>query len=140
MFVVVVVLVLFFFIYIPHYTATEDEDFTGLPDIIVFEAGDFEGAMSCKNITIIDDNIREGVENFTVMLSSDFDGVTVSRGLAVVEISDNDGGIHVVKIIRTSFLKTYAVNIILCIYFLIKKYINFVHLASFNTKFTCCSQ
>ena len=79
------------------YTATEDEDFTGLPDVIVFEAGDFEGAMSCKNITIIDDNIREGVENFTVKLSSDFDGVTVSRGLAVVEISDNDGGIHVVK-------------------------------------------
>ena len=79
------------------YTATEDEDFTGLPDVIVFAAGDFEGAMSCKNITIIDDNIREGVENFTVKLSSDFAGVTISRGLSVVEISDNDGGIHVVK-------------------------------------------
>lgn len=78
-----------------HYTAIEDEDFSGLPDVITFLSGDMEGAISCKNITIIDDNIREGVENFTIKLSSDFAGVSVSRGLTVVEISDNDmdGGV-----------------------------------------------
>ena len=71
-------------------SAIEDLDYTGLPDLITFVSGDSEGAMSCKNITIIDDNIVEGVENFTVKLTSDFSGVTVSRGLSVVEISDND--------------------------------------------------
>ena len=73
-------------------SAIEDLDYSGLPDFITFVSGDSEGAISCKNITIIDDNIVEGVENFTVKLTSDFSGVSFSRGLSVVEISDNDGG------------------------------------------------
>ena len=35
----------------------------------------------------------ENGENFTVKLSADFPGVSVSRGLSVVEIIDNDKGI-----------------------------------------------
>ena len=76
----------------PIDSATPDEDFTGLPNIITFTSGQSVGATSCTNITIIDDNEVEGVENFNVKLSSDFPGVTVSRALGMIEISDNDWG------------------------------------------------
>ena len=89
---------MFFFLFaIVHYNvAREGEDFSGLPNIITFASGDIEGTISCKNITIIDDNVREEMENFTVKLSSNFTGVSVSRSLSVVEISDNDEGIYII--------------------------------------------
>ena len=76
----------------PIDSATLDKDFTGLPNVITFTSGQSVGETSCTNITIIDDNAVEGVENFNVKLSSDFPGVIVSRALGMIEITDNDGG------------------------------------------------
>ena len=73
--------------------AIANKDFTGLPTVIIFLSGELLGAVSCVNITIIDDKLVEEVESFSVKLSSDFPGVTVSQALTEIEISDNDGGI-----------------------------------------------
>lgn len=64
-------------------------DYTGLPKVISFTSGQ---SLTCINITIIDDNIVEYKENFTVKLLSNFSGVSVSRIQSVIEISDNDEG------------------------------------------------
>ena len=78
----------------PTTTATDSKDFTGLPNVITFLSGDFNGTESCINITIVDDNLAEGVEDFMVKLSSGFPGVVVSRAVSQIEITDNDGGMY----------------------------------------------
>ena len=52
-------------------------------------------ALSCINITILDDDIVENLENFTVKLLVDFSGVNVCTcaDRIVIEIIDNDKGI-----------------------------------------------
>ena len=74
-------------------SATADKDYAGLPNTITFTSGLSIGNVSCTNITIIDDTMVEGVENFNVKLSSNFPGIIVSRGLGMIEITDNDRGI-----------------------------------------------
>ena len=68
----------------------------GLPQALPFVSGETIHALSCINITIVDDDIVENTENFTVKLLVDFPRVSVSRGLStsVVEIIDNDKGIY----------------------------------------------
>lgn len=78
---------------LPIDSATADKDYTGLPNTITFTSEQSIGGVSCTNITIIDDTIVEGVENFNVKLSSNFPGIIVSRSLGMIEITDNDGGI-----------------------------------------------
>ena len=68
------------------------KDYSGLPNVISLVSGQNIGVLSCVNITIIDDDIVEDVEDFTIKLSSDFPGVTVSRALSMIEITDNDKG------------------------------------------------
>ena len=80
----------FIIIYID--SATADKDYAGLPNTISFMSGQSIGGVSCTNITIIDDTIEEGVENFNIKLSSDFPGIILSRSLGMIEITDNDGG------------------------------------------------
>ena len=74
-------------------SATAGKDYAGLPNIITFTSEQIIGEVSCTNITVIDDSIVEGVENFNVKLLSDFSGAIVSRSLGTIEITDNDGGI-----------------------------------------------
>ena len=73
--------------------AINGRDCAGLPKALSFDSGQFLGALFCINITITDNDIVESKESFTVRLSSDFPGVSVSRALIVIEIIDNDKGI-----------------------------------------------
>ena len=62
----------------------------GLPQVILFVSGQSLHSPSCTNVTITDDAVLEDTENFTVVLSTDFPGVSISRVWSVVEIIDND--------------------------------------------------
>ena len=79
---------------LPVDSAAADKDYAGLPSTITFTSDQSIGGVSCTNITIIDDTLVEGVENFNVELSSDFPGVIVSRSLGMIEITDNDEGMN----------------------------------------------
>lgn len=51
-----------------------------------------DGASSrnCTNVTIIDDDISENIEDFLVSLTEEDPGVEVDRDEATVQIMDND--------------------------------------------------
>ena len=63
----------------------------GLPYVLSFVSGQSLHSPSCFNVTIIDDANLEEKENFTIVLSTEFPGVTLSRAQSTVEIIDNDG-------------------------------------------------
>ena len=62
----------------------------GLPTVISFVSGQFLLTLSCVNVTITDDTILEEKENFTIVLSAEFPGVSIARTHCIVEIIDND--------------------------------------------------
>lgn len=47
--------------------------------------------IGCTDVTLINDNIREGEENFSVTISSSDDAVLLGLSAAVVTIEDDDG-------------------------------------------------
>ena len=49
---------------------------------------------SCTNITIVDDDILEDSESFTVSITEDDSRVDVDRNQATIEIMDNDGRVQ----------------------------------------------
>ena len=70
--------------------ATHGRDYVGLPHVLSFVSGQSLHSTSCVSVNIIDDANLEEKENFTVVLSVEFPGVTLSRHLSIVEIIDND--------------------------------------------------
>ena len=72
------------------HTATYDQDYVGLPRALSFASEQSLNFPSCVNVTIIDDDVLEERENFTIVLSTEFSGVSVSRARSLVEITDND--------------------------------------------------
>ena len=70
--------------------ATYDRDYTGLPRVLLFVSEQSLHSLSCVNVTIINDAVLEETENFTVVLLTEFSGVTISRAKSLVEIIDND--------------------------------------------------
>ena len=72
--------------------ATGGKDYAGLPNVLSFFSGQTIGALSCIHVPIIDDSEVEGKENFTLVLFTNFPGVTVSKVTSVIEIVDNDQG------------------------------------------------
>ena len=72
------------------YTATDGRDYVGLPRPLSFVSGQSLHSPSCTNVTITDDAILEDTENFTIVLSTEFPGVSISRVWSIVEIIDND--------------------------------------------------
>ena len=73
-----------------NFIATNGQDYTGLPTVISFVSGQSLHSPSCVNVTITDDNILEATENFTIILSTEFPGVSTLRAWSIVEIVDND--------------------------------------------------
>lgn len=60
---------------------------------------------SCVEFTIIDDEMLENRELFLITLSTDFpEGISLSRGISVVEISDNEEG----KIFVVTYCKKWV--------------------------------
>ena len=62
----------------------------GLSRVLSFISGQILNSPSCVNVTIIDDAIVEETENCTLVLSTEFPGVSISRPQCIVEIFDND--------------------------------------------------
>ena len=56
-----------------------------------FPINSIDGAMECRNITIIDDTVFEGPEEFYMVLASTTGVATVSNGLDLITIIDNEG-------------------------------------------------
>ena len=76
------------------FLATNGSDYTGLPVNILFSAGHPLNTPLCANVTIIDDDMLENTETFTVALYADFpEGVILTRDRIIVEITDNEEGI-----------------------------------------------
>ena len=77
-----------------NFIATNGQDYMGLPTIISFVSRQSLHSPSCVTVAvtvaITDDAILEETENFTVVLSTEFPGVTTSRAQSIVEIVDND--------------------------------------------------
>ena len=72
------------------HAATYDRDYAGLPRVLSFVSEQSLHSLSCVNVTIIDDAVLEEMENFTVVLSTEFAGVIISRARSLVEIIDNE--------------------------------------------------
>ena len=72
--------------------ATSGIDYTGLPNVLSFFSGQATGDLSCIDVPIVDDSVVEEKENFTIVLYTNFPGITVSRVTSIVEIVDNDQG------------------------------------------------
>ena len=70
-------------------SATIGKDYVGLPSVLYFATGQSAGALSCINISVVDDGIAEQKENFVVELLTNFQGVHISRARSVVEINDS---------------------------------------------------
>ena len=73
---------------------TDYEDFTSFQTFVSFTASSNNGDTACVGATIIDDNILETDQAFSLQLTSlSVMNVTVSAegGMATVWITDNDG-------------------------------------------------
>ena len=66
-------------------------DYGPLPNTTVFFSGNIN--RTCIVIPIVDDTLVEGIENFTVTLSTNYPGNTnlIVPIAAIVSIADNDG-------------------------------------------------
>lgn len=72
------------------HAATFGRDYVGLPRVLVFVSGQSLHSPSCVNVSITDDDSLEVTESFTVVLSTEFPGVSILRAQSIVEIIDND--------------------------------------------------
>ena len=72
-----------------HFIFAEDEDFPETSNTLVFPPGSgFQ--QECAAFPIIDDNITEGAESFTISLSSQSPCINITVDEASVEIIDDD--------------------------------------------------
>ena len=73
--------------------ASTPEDYTPLPVEIMFPAGTMEREPVCILVNIVDDDVPERTEFFSVTLESDNVDVDFeeSRSILTVTIEDNDG-------------------------------------------------
>ena len=69
--------------------ATAGSDYTSGTMDLTFTGGSSMGAMMCLNVLIDDDNMAEGDEMFTVMLTLTSTGVELGR--TAIIINDNEG-------------------------------------------------
>lgn len=81
-------------------------DFTIVPPmadsvLLSFSAGSVNGDDSCQPVTIFDDDIFEGTEDFQVFLSSPTGGANLaSPSMATVTLTDNDRKLKVHRYIN----------------------------------------
>lgn len=75
---------------------------------IVISPPDITG---CTDVTLINDNIREGKENFSVTISSPDDAVLLGLSAAVVTIEDDDG-----KHLYSHYCTTELLTLIMLLY------------------------
>ena len=65
-----------------------DEDYLRPTEVLVFSTGDVR---QCVNISLIDDDSLEEVEEFFVNISTLVPRVTIDPDLTTVELQDDDG-------------------------------------------------
>jgi hypothetical protein len=70
------------------YLYIEPEDFMGPAITLMFDSGTNR---SCVDFTALEDDVVEGTENLTAVLTSDDDDVILLPGEAVINIMDDDG-------------------------------------------------
>ena len=70
---------------------TEDSDYQPSEQTVVFRPPSVE---ECFSVAIINDNIHEGLETFSVSLSSPDGRITVSVPSIEVSIGDDDSKLH----------------------------------------------
>ena len=64
------------------------DDYESVLEELTFSAG---LERQCVDVTIQDDDIAEGLEDFTAGLTTSVDRVTLDPDVATVNIADNDG-------------------------------------------------
>lgn len=75
--------------YSPLITGGDDYDMMTMN--LHFPIGTGSDAMLCMDVNIIDDNISEGDETFTVLLTTLSPNVTLGNAVANITITDNYG-------------------------------------------------
>ena len=65
-----------------------DEDYLRVTVVLVFSAGDVR---QCVNISLIDDDSLEEVEEFSADISTLVSRVTIDPATTTVELQDDDG-------------------------------------------------
>ena len=66
------------------------DDFSLAEVTIVLTPPDLDG---CSSVAVVNDNVREGEETFSVTVSSPDEAIDLRSSTAVVTIQDNDGEI-----------------------------------------------
>ena len=57
---------------------------------LTFTMGSSEGATQCLNVTVVDDDVVERVETFSVTMMEDDDGVRLGNSRSTITITDNE--------------------------------------------------
>ena len=75
------------------FSASDPGDFAALSEPLSFTPGEGNGERVCVNVTLLSDGLVECEEDFTVVLTLDTDGDSVSLGNSstVVTLLDSDG-------------------------------------------------
>ena len=69
------------------YTISDSNDYIGVSTVFTFS----ESSEQCENVTIIDDDIPESCESFSVDVSTDTESAVFSESSRTVTILDNEG-------------------------------------------------
>lgn len=72
------------------FTAMPSFDYINVSSNEVFEYGTSDGATRCVNIAIIDDELLEGNQTFTVTLTSLDSDVVLRDNMTTITITDNE--------------------------------------------------
>ena len=74
--------------YMYHHTDPGPADFHALSATVSFMAGASHGTSQCVCVTILEDNISEITESFSLFLMSQSPNVAITRGNGVISITD----------------------------------------------------
>ena len=69
------------------YTISDSNDYIGVSTVFTFS----ESSEQCENVMIIDDDIPESCESFSVDVSTDTESAVFSESSRTVTILDNEG-------------------------------------------------
>ena len=70
--------------------ALSDSDYASFSSTKIFPIGSSNGATQCMNIKILDDNVLEANEYFTVTLGTIDSDLALGIAIGIITITDND--------------------------------------------------
>ncbi len=71
--------------------AIDGSDYVKYSSNEIFTSGSDDDAVRCVDISIVEDNALEGIQTFTLTLSTSDPDVTLGNNITTINVTDNDG-------------------------------------------------